>query len=274
VFVWPGVQNHSEIHGVFRGGKNGKSTLINVWNKTLGDDNCSFAMIGDVSKDKFLAFQFQNKLVNFSEEERVCVFNDTSTLKRMTGGTMMTFEGKNRDAVSAQNIAKIIISYNKIPKLSDTSQGMRRRMMILPFQFNLDKNPERKIENIYSKLDAEYSGIINRGLEGLARLYQRGDFQRLEASETAFNEMASESNELIFFVQEFVVEDKDSCLFSEQIFEKVKESVTSIEDKDRDIAMRKFNDALKYEGINYTKKKARNGKKSGQAYFGIRIRIL
>jgi P4 family phage/plasmid primase-like protien len=260
---------------VFSGeGKNGKSTLINVWNKTLGDDNCSFAMIGDVSKDKFLAFQFQNKLVNFSEEERVSVFNDTSTLKRMTGGTMMTFEGKNRDAVSAQNIAKIIISYNKIPKLSDTSQGMRRRMMILPFQFNLDKNPERKIENIYSKLDAEYSGIINRGLEGLARLYQRGDFQRLEASETAFDEMASESNELIGYVREFVTEDKDGILISDDIFEKLKKSVTNYEEKDKPAVMRNFNDALKFHGLKFHKKQVRRGESVKKGYFGLRIKMF
>ena len=69
-----------------------------------------------------------------------------------------------------------VLLCNNIPCLADLSHGMRRRLMVIPFDRTFtdeDKDPE-----LFDRIVAnELPGVFNRALEGYRRLLVRGAFK-------------------------------------------------------------------------------------------------
>lgn len=160
-------------------GKNGKSTFINVMRDLVGKENCSSISIAKLEGNTFASSGLHGKLVNFSEEEPPKTFSDTNgVFKNITGDGVINAEYKFGDAFEFENRAKLVISYNEKPYLKDTSTGMLRRLMIVPFDYDLEKNPEKVNPNIKKDLREELSGIFNRALEGWYRLEEQKGFTK------------------------------------------------------------------------------------------------
>lgn len=155
-------------------GNNGKTTFINLIRSMVGEGNYSSLEIATITKDQFGMAGLDGKLVNFSEEEPVSCFNETGNLKKVTGNSPIRARNLYESAFEFVNRAKIIMSYNEVPYLSDTSKGMRRRMLVIPFDLNLENNPEAKIENLDDKIKNEMSAIFKRILKAHKRLTENG----------------------------------------------------------------------------------------------------
>jgi len=203
---------------VFDGtGSNGKTTVLNIIKKLLGHNNYSGTSLADAGR--FTVSDFANKLVNFGEEEPETVFSSTGKFKKITGGSVMQVEAKNEKAYSMEIRTKIILSYNKQPHLSDSSQGMRRRLIIIPFDLNLEENPAMKIFNINEKLESELPGILNRALNGLHRLIQNGDFTYVPESKEKMDKMINESDSVRMFFNECIKLENDAKIFTKNLYE-------------------------------------------------------
>lgn len=112
----------------------------------------------------------------------------------MTGDGVLEVDKKFEQPFSFINRAKMIMTYNKVPYLSETTTGIRRRLMIIPFDLNLEAEKDKKIHNIQDKLAAELPGILNRVLVALDRVIEKGEFTEVSETQEKVHEMMADSD--------------------------------------------------------------------------------
>lgn len=157
-------------------GANGKSTVINAFAEMLGHDNYSSLEISTLNQ-RFHAASLEGKLANFSEEEPVsCFKKESGMIKKITGNSRIYVEHKYEGGYTMLNKAKIILSYNDMPWLNDITHGMRRRLLIIPFDLDLTKNPEKKIKDVLERVSGERSGVLNRALKAWKQVVKQDGF--------------------------------------------------------------------------------------------------
>jgi P4 family phage/plasmid primase-like protien len=127
-------------------------------------------------------------------------------LKQFTGGDPMQFDRKNLAPIVCRPTAKLIISFNKAPKIKDRTKGIWRRMLLIPF--NKSVPPERIIRHMdqaeYWIESGEISGILNWAITGLQRLQDQKDFTKSSVSEAAIDEYKRENNPVLDFFDDHI----------------------------------------------------------------------
>lgn len=98
---------------------------------------------------------------------------NSSRLKQLTGSETLKARKMGQDFVSFKARFKIWIAGNSKPRMADTSEGLWRRLDLIPFEVTIPA--ERRIKN-YGKIlfETEGSGILNWALEGLREYRQIG----------------------------------------------------------------------------------------------------
>lgn len=192
-------------------GQNGKTVYFAAMIAMLGEENVS-----SVSLENF-AGQFNlsdtlGKAANISadvdELDRVA----EGILKQFAGGDTMQFDRKNRQPISTRPTAKLMLAWNKRPRFRDRSEGMWRRMLLIPFQrsipaerrvFGMD-NPNWWIES------GEASGILRWAIVGLDRLRTNKSFTTSDISKIAQDEYKKDTNPAREFLADNCATDSNS----------------------------------------------------------------
>lgn len=160
-------------------GANGKSVLLHVLMKLIGEDNLSTLPLVEF-ESSFRRCALVDKKVNIVTEGgfKPNSFN-TNQFKAVIAGDTIMAEIKGGEVFNFTPYCKIIAALNTMPRIKDTSHGFRRRVCLVTF----DKvfKPEEQNKNLSNELEAELSGILNFALEGLRRL-QKNDFNFTEPS--------------------------------------------------------------------------------------------
>ena len=186
-------------------GSNGKSTLIRIIQMLIGEDNTASTGLEAISKERFAGHNLVNKLINFCSEEPREAFSNTGILKKLTGGDSIMVEEKHKGAFQYNNLAKFIISYNKMPFFPDDSLGMRRRIMLIPCTQNFEKNPSLKIKNVEARIaKAELPAILARCVAAFNGVLSRGHFTEVVEGDARVEKMIVESNSILEFIEECV----------------------------------------------------------------------
>jgi putative DNA primase/helicase len=183
-------------------GSNGKTTLLNCFKMVLGEKNVSSISVADLKG--FNASLLEDKLANIMEEEAPSCFKDTGPLKKVTGNSPITVQRKYENGYSMTNRAKVIMSYNKVPYLGDTTEGMKRRLLVVPFDLNLQEKPEYKIDDLEEKIAGELPGILLKALAGYNRLMERKGFEIPPESKSITEEMVHDSDAVQEWFDTFV----------------------------------------------------------------------
>lgn len=117
-------------------GANGKSQVLqHIQHMLGGTDNVSTVPLDLLTSktDRFSRAQLQHKLANIDADSGASYLEETGILKRLTGDDLTQAEFKGKDSFSFRNYAKLIFSTNKLPRFSDDSHGMQRRITVVPF---------------------------------------------------------------------------------------------------------------------------------------------
>jgi putative DNA primase/helicase len=184
-------------------GGNGKSIATSILRRLVGINNTSSLPL-KCFHDKHGLISTYGKLVNFAGElkEKDAVAEDL--LKQATGGDLMHFEAKYQKAFSAPFTAKIVISTNERPAFTDRSNGLWRRLIIVPFPVLI--LPEKQDPGLEEKLATELSGILNWAIRGAIDLNTAGRFEEPQVSREALASFKEQANpEQVFF--------KECCQF-------------------------------------------------------------
>src|SRR5262249_35832816 len=113
-------------------GANGKSVILQLLEAVVGRHNCAHLMLTRLARD-FVRASLQDKLVNISSEMRAEDTVSDSLLKAITAGDTIEAEIKYGPSISFRPTARLVAATNELPRLLDTSEGFRRRVMIIRF---------------------------------------------------------------------------------------------------------------------------------------------
>jgi P4 family phage/plasmid primase-like protien len=132
-------------------------------------------------------------------------------LKAYTSGDPMQFEQKYEASFSALPTARLVLATNNPPRFSDKSDGVWRRLILLPLTVTI---PEEERVCGMDKVDwwvasGELPGILNWALEGFDRLRLQGQLTRSEICENALDKYRTENNPARMFLLETCREDSN-----------------------------------------------------------------
>jgi putative DNA primase/helicase len=146
-------------------GANGKSTLISVMQRLLGDYARSI-LASTLFEGQFgeqgnydLALLTGVRLAVAPEAESTHRLH-AARLKQLTGGDSVAVRPIYRAPFSFRPCAKIIIVCNRRPDLDTYDDALKRRIRVVPFDHQVP--PEQQDHDLVRKLTRELPGILNR----------------------------------------------------------------------------------------------------------------
>lgn len=123
-------------------------------------------------------------------------------LLRISGEDTITIDRKNMTAWSGKMAIRFVLASNELPAFSDASAALANRF--LPFKFNTSFLGKED-HGLTSRLLKELPGIVIWALEGLARLNQRGYFQRPTSADELASDLVDQTSPIRAFVDEMCV---------------------------------------------------------------------
>lgn len=180
-------------------GANGKTTVLDVLQAMIGEENTSSLSLADLTQ-RFKAQFLQGKLVNLATETNTRDPLSTELLKAIISGDSITAERKYGDQFQFKPFAKFISAMNEPPTIPDKSFGLSRRLLVLIF--NRRFTPEEIKPRMADSLIEEIDGVFNWAVEGLKILLKNDGFvipgQVVEDTSNFMETM----NPLLIFVKE------------------------------------------------------------------------
>lgn len=190
-------------------GRNGKSQLISLLTKMLGEENTVSVPIEEFDGwHRFSTARLFGKLLNVTSEPGVEKPLKSGLFKKVIGGDRISAEikGKQR-TIDFVNFSKFIVLGNIFPQVTDPSLAFWDRLIVVEFPNSFVNN---FIPDISEKLIKEdgLSGFFNWCLEGLKRL-KENDFKFTTTKNT--EEMKIEFEKLSNPVMAFI---KEECVIN------------------------------------------------------------
>jgi len=144
------------------------------------------------------------KLANISEEIGEIDKAAEGLLKQYVSGSPIQVERKHRDPFWLKPTARLTFATNVLPRFADRSNGVWRRLLILPFEqvVPVEKRNRRLIEVKFWESSGELPGILAWSLEGLARLRKRGHFEEPIECRTMRENYKREANPAAVYLQD------------------------------------------------------------------------
>lgn len=157
---------------LYGAGRNGKSTIVETLACLFGDyargipiSSLTEATLnkGGSEASPDLARLHGARLVRAAEPKRKAALAE-SLIKQMTGGEPLTTRHLNRGFFEFLPTFKVVVSFNRKPKISGDDDGIWRRIRLLPFTKQI---PEDQQDHEFpKKLKGEGSAILNWALDG------------------------------------------------------------------------------------------------------------
>ncbi|ULK98861.1 phage/plasmid primase, P4 family [Bradyrhizobium sp. I71] len=161
-------------------GRNGKSVLVNAVSYVAGDyaQSVPIETFLDAGKSRSggqatpdLAKLPGVRLLRTSEPEKNAKLAE-ALIKLVTGGEPMDARHLQGDMFTFLPEFKLTIQGNYKPLLSGTDEGIKSRLLLVPFSVTIPK--EERDMQLANKLKAEASGILNWMLDGLRSWLDKG----------------------------------------------------------------------------------------------------
>lgn len=178
------------FHG---GGANGKSVLVSLITRLVGQENVSSIPLSEFGQ-QFGLEGLINKTVNIAaENEMGDKALKTESFKAIVSGDQITINLKHRPAISYKPHCKLVFVQNTLPDLMDVTNGLFRKITIVPFRRTFKPNERNK--DLTQELLEELPGILNWAIIGLKRLREnKYQFSQCHAIEECHRNYYAEQN--------------------------------------------------------------------------------
>ncbi len=155
---------------------NGKSTYINWLRAMLGTENTSSLDIATLG-ERFQAGRVVGKLANLGDDipDGFLEGSELATFKKLVTGDSIYTDVKGTDGYEFRPSATMVFSMNSVPRLSDTTDGIFRRLYFIPFKRRFAPGLEGFDPDMAEKL-ADPRALRRGALIGLMAL--RGAIER------------------------------------------------------------------------------------------------
>lgn len=188
--------------------KNGKSTLLGVLQKLIGEVNISSLDLKELDQ-RFKTAELFGKLANIGDDIGDDFIPDTAIFKKLVTGDRINVERKGQQPFEFNSYAKLLFSANKIPRMKDKTGAIKRRLVIIPFEATFDKSDPDFDPYIKSKLQHQTSieYLIQLGIAGLKRVLKNNSFTKSDKVVKEIEKYDKENNPVMIFLDE--LEKKD-----------------------------------------------------------------
>lgn len=170
-----GLVSEQKFAFAFGEGSNGKNVSMETIMKIMGDyamPGSSKIINGDAGEHETIIADLAGRRLVFIDEAPKGRVND-SRLKALTGTGRIRARKMRKDSFEFPARFKLWIAGNNKPRITDTSEGMWRRLDLIPFDAFIP--PERRVRDYADILyRQEGSGILNWALDGLAAYMEMG----------------------------------------------------------------------------------------------------
>jgi P4 family phage/plasmid primase-like protien len=183
-------------------GSNGKSVFLDTLTALLGSENVSGIDLQSLEENRFAAAALVGKLANVHADLDARALKSSTAFKALVTGDMLTVERKYCEPFEYKNRARLIFSANSVPLAADKSFAFIRRLVIVPFDRTFTGEHADKYLREKLSTPEELSGIFNRALAGLDRLYSNSDFTIPAQVDAALGEYHRANDSVVAFVSE------------------------------------------------------------------------
>lgn len=187
---------------LYGGGGNGKTELVNVVAELMGKDLVLWDRISSADNNRFFFGSLAGKLLLVDDDVTIGTRLPDGELKKISEAKRLSGELKFSPSFNFTCLAVPVLLCNSPMSLSDVGNGMRRRLMVIPFERQFE---EREIDRtLFQRIKAaEMSGILNRAIEGYQRVVKRRfTFEKPKAVRAAGKRWFDEANPIATFVSE------------------------------------------------------------------------
>ena len=147
-------------------GANGKSTFVEMITKWCGELS-SHVDIANFDDGTSLA-SLIGKVVNVADDVDAIFLEKSKNLKTMASGNTVGARAIYSQPITLKNTATLIFTANEPPVFKDKSDGIGRRLLIIPFE-NKVKERTYNLDELLSTDNAK-SYLLNLGLGGVKRI--------------------------------------------------------------------------------------------------------
>lgn len=147
-------------------GANGKSTFVEMITKWTGDlsSHVDIAHFDDGTSLTSLV----GKVVNVADDVDAIYLEKSKNLKTMASGNTVGARAIYSQPITLKNTATLIFTANEPPVFKDKSDGIGRRLVIIPFE-NKVKERIYNLDELLSS-DTAKSYLLNLALKGIKRI--------------------------------------------------------------------------------------------------------
>jgi P4 family phage/plasmid primase-like protien len=193
-------------------GHNGKSVCLDYLSAMLGKENVAHIPLQVLSEDKFAAARLESKLANIFSDLEKNELKHTGIIKSLSSGEPIYVQNKNQQGFNLYPFATLIFSTNKFPKVFDQTQGFMRRFIILKWNRDFEKDPQRD-SNLKEKLlsNKKEIDIVFSNLMYIAKeIYKNNKFSHSKdwkIIQKMWNESADPVND---FIENYIIDSETS----------------------------------------------------------------
>lgn len=184
---------------------NGKSTFINWLGSIAGSENVCSLSIADMD-NRFNKGMVVGKLANLGDDmpDGYLKGDQLATFKKMVTGDAIFTDVKGGRGYTFRPFATQVFSMNTIPRMSDTTEGIYRRLAFIPFRAHFAPGEPGFDPTIGRKLSSVEN--LQRGaLLGLMRLrdlIERGDLTHLPDMDAEIDQARADNSSVARYITE------------------------------------------------------------------------
>lgn len=225
-------------------GGNGKSTITEIWQAMLGQENYSNLAL-EALGDEYRAWELKEKRANFSGELNYLGRINEGLIKRLVSGEEISANRKFKEPVRFRPSAKLIVNTNSLPQIQDPTEGSWDRLVVLPFEVRI-RGTKKEDRSRVNKLKDELPGILLWAITGLRRLLKQNRFTPCNKCAQSLDEHRRDSDSVRHFAAECCVKRSGYETLSEPLYQTYRQYAESTGRKPCSIA--EFGRRMKYLG--------------------------
>lgn len=179
--------------------RSGKSTVLDGITAMLGEENVSAATMEKVGQPRYAGL-FIDKIANIATEIPKDSSGFEEALKAITSGEKIVVDTKFIPAYNAKPNCKFIFAGNDLPAISDTSDAIFERMLLVYFNNVVSK--EDRDPGLKYRVRKEGSGIFNWAYEGMKRIIENNEFSFTPSMSNDIEDLKIQNNSVYYFISE------------------------------------------------------------------------
>lgn len=258
---------------LFGGGANGKSVLLKIIKRFLGNKNVVSIALQYLESNSFALARLFGKPANIFFDLPKRALSQTSNFKMVVAGDSVTAEKKGVDSFEFTPFTKQMFSCNEPPRTPDTTLAFFRRWIIFKFPKTFDEGNPKRIENLeeefYNKKEME--GILLFALEGLFRLLEKKKFTEHMTRKEVEEFWIKHSDSVLSFIMDMVEVDINEATPKQEFFDKYEDycKLKEYAIEDYNVFFKRLKDKIEYEE---TRPKSEFGQTRQRMIKGIKIK--